>query len=390
MSCETQCRATKSGPSRRGFLIALTLILAACSLPAARAADDLDRELAVVAKGIKKLLDGRNEDGIAIGEFTGSARANASGGAGIKLALTKQLEKLGVRVSRKAELEVKGDFLDVEDKQTKLTALRLKARVIDRSGAEITHFDRGLFNVTTIASLIGLTAIIPPAATDKERNEKLTEAIDDPKVNLAGTRIAAGSDSPYAIEILVKSGDDYRPRGATKDGDGFAFLRIRRSEIYAVRLINDSAFDAAVTLTIDGLSVFAFSENTSYTHWIVPAKQSLTVKGWHRTNQVSDSFLVTAYAKSAVAEKLPSSTSIGTITASFAAAWPQGGSPPPDEPATPAGGRSAQDPDATGKGPPVDTNFEEVTRELGRLRASVSVRYNKDQDPKDLPASKNP
>jgi hypothetical protein len=387
MNCKTHGRTKTTGPWLRGTVTGLILVLAASSLTAAHAADDLDKELAVVAKGIKQLLDGRNEDSIAIGEFTGSARVNASGGAGIKLALTRQLEKLGVRVGRKAELEVKGDFLDVEDSQTKLTALRLKARVIDRGGAEITHFDRGLFNATTIASLIGLTAAIPPSATDKERNEKLTEAIDDPKVNLAGTRITAAADSPYALEVLVKSGDDYRPRAATKDGDGFAFLRIRRDEIYAVRLINDSAFDAAVTLTIDGLSVFAFSETPNYTHWIVPPKKSLTVVGWHRTNQVSDSFLVTEYAKSAAAEKLPGSTTIGTITACFAAAWPQGSTPPPDEPTPPPGGRSA---DATGKGPPVKTNFEEVTREIGRLRASVSVRYNKDQDPKDLPTSKNP
>ena len=66
---------------------------------------------------------------------------------------------------------------------------------------------------------------------------------------------------------------DFRPRAASKDEDGFAFLKINRDEIYAVKLINDSPHDAAVTLTIDGLSVFAFSENSNYTYWIVRARR---------------------------------------------------------------------------------------------------------------------
>ena len=86
-----------------------------------------------------------------------------------------------------------------------------------------------------------------------------------------------------------------------------------------------------------------------------------------------------------MAEKLPGSTNIGTITAAFAAAWPKGSLPPDDEAPVAKGGPSG---DATGKGPAVDTTFTEVVREIGRLRASVSVRYTKDEDPKDLPNSR--
>jgi hypothetical protein len=362
---------------KRWFSLAV-LLVAGLGLPA-RGAEDLDKEMALVARGIKQLLDGRGQDAIAVGEFTGPARAASSGGAGIKHALIGQLEKMGVRVSRRAELEVKGDYLDVEDQKTRMTALRLKARVIDRSGNEITHFDRGLFDLTTIATLIGLTATLPADAPDEKRNALVTGAIDNPTIHLAGTRIDAGRGSPYAIEILVKTGSDYRPRGAARDDDGFAFLKIRRDEIYAVKLINDSAHDAAVTLTIDGLNVFAFSENTNYTHWMIPPRQTLTVPGWHRTNKVSDSFQVTEYAKSAAAEKLPGSTSVGTITAAFAAAWSPGQPPPPDEAPGKKGERAG---DATGKGPPVATQFTEAIREIGRLRAAISVRYTRDVPPK--------
>jgi hypothetical protein len=364
----------------------LILLISLVDSVPARAANDLNLEMETVARQIKLLLDQKGQDAIAVGDFRGPAKLAASAGPAICKALTDELKKLDVAVKRRAELEVNGDYRDVEDQKTRSMAVQIKAHVVDRSGNEVVTFEpRGIFNVSTIAALLGVTVTMPADATNEQRNEKLTDAVDNPKVHLASTRISADAESPYAIEILVKSGSDHRPRAASRDDDGFAFLKIRRDEIYAVKLINDSPYDAAVTLTIDGLSVFAFSDNTNYTHWIVPSKKPLTVPGWHRTNKVSDSFQVTEYAKGAAAEKLPSSSSVGTITAGFAAAWPKDGHPPEDEASATKGGRSG---DATGKGPPVETNFTEVVREIGRLRASVSVRYTKDEDPKDLPNSK--
>ena len=364
------------------FRIALLALLAPLAGPA-RAASDLDAEMAVVAKQIKLLLDQKGQDSIAVGEFRGPAKLAASSGPAISKALTDALKGMGVAVKRRAELEVNGDYRDVEDKTSKALAVQIKAHVVDRSGAELVAFEpRGLFNVATVASLIGITASIPADATDEERIDALKRSVDNPRVHLAGTRIGATAASPYAIEVLVKAGGDYRPRAASADDDGFAFLKIKRGEVYAVRLINDSPHDAAVTLSVDGLGAFAFSENANYTHFVVPSKKALTVPGWHRTNKVSDSFQVTEYARSAAAEKLPGSTALGTITATFAAAWPRGGTPPEDEAPAAKGGRSG---DATGKGPPVATGFTEVVRDIGRVRDSISVRYTKEAEPKDLP-----
>ena len=385
----TMLRSLALSPNRRPawLCVACMAIITSLAGPSpARAGDDLRVEMAEVAKQIKLLLDQRGQDAIAVGDFRGPAKLAASAGPAISKALADELKAIGVAVKRRAELEVNGEYHDVEDKASKLLAVQIKAHIVDRTGDEVVTFEpRGILNVTTIATLIGVTTILPPAASDEDRNKKLTEDVDNPKVHLANTRISAGPDSPYAIEILVKSGMDYHPRAASKDDDGFAFLKIQRDEIYEVKLINDSPHDAAVTLTIDGLSVFAFSENSNYTHWIVRSKEALMIPGWHRTNKVSDSFKVTEYAQSAVAEKLPSSASLGTITAAFAAAWPQGSPPPEDEAPGKKGGRSG---DATGKGPPVETNFTDVVRDIGRLRASVSVRYTKDDEPRDLPNSK--
>jgi hypothetical protein len=340
--------------------------------------DDLHREMAEYAKQVKSLLDQKGHDSVAVGDFHAPARLASSAGPAIANALGEELKKLGVTVNRRAELEVNGEFRDAEDRKSRLLTVEIKARVVDRAGVELVAFEpRGLFNVSLIAAITGISSVSLPAnADDKQVNKALDIAIRDPKVNLSGTRISTTASSPYAIEVLVKEGSDYRPRGATID-DGLAFVKIGRGETYAVKLINDSPFDAAVALTIDSLSVFAFSENKNYSHWIVPSKQTLTVPGWHRTNQVSDTFLITEYAKSVVAEALPNSATVGTITASFSAAWPKDGVPPPDEASSKKGGRAG---DATGRGPETPTSFVEVVREIGRLRGAVSVRYTKAVD----------
>lgn len=369
---------------RIGWFVFL-LAVSALPPPPAVAANDLNQVLAEMAKKIKLLLDQKGIDAIAVGEFTAPAKLTASAGPAIAKCLADELKRLGVTVKPKAEFEVNGRYQDVDDKETQLLAVQIKARVVDRAGDEIMVLEpRAIFNMTTIALLTGVTVVMPADGTVQERNEALVEALDEPEAHFDGSRITAGADSPYAIEILVKSEEGYRPRAASSQGDdGFAFLKLQRGELYAIKLINDSPHDAAVTVSIDGLNIFEFSENKNYTHYIVPSRQSLVVPGWHRTNQVSDAFQVTEYAKSAAAEALVSSATVGTITASFAAAWAKDAEPPDDEAPTPKGG--VQD-DATGKGPPVDFKLVEVVRQVGRLRASVSVRYNKDAAPATLPA----
>ena len=96
----------------------------------AQAADDLGREMAEVAKEIKKSLDDRQQEAIAVGEFTGPARMASSGGPGIKHTLIEELKRISIRVERKADLEIKGDYFDAEDKETKL---------LSPGGAGATH-----------------------------------------------------------------------------------------------------------------------------------------------------------------------------------------------------------------------------------------------------------
>jgi hypothetical protein len=157
-------------------------------------------------------------------------------------------------------------------------------------------------------------------------------------------------------------------------------MNIGTGERYAIRLINDAPFEVAATVTIDGLSLFAFSENLEYRYVIVPARSSGEITGWHRTNEEAEEFVVSEYPRSAAATRsLAPSSELGVITACFAAAWPANGNPPPDEGME---GRSVR---ATGRGPITRTSLTEVERRTGRLRAAISVRYTKDDVPGAAP-----
>jgi hypothetical protein len=354
--------------------IGMVLLLLLLGGARAQATEALRPALAEMSQQIAKLLKGRNEDTIAVGAFTGPARASSSSGPGIKRILIEELQRQGIRVQSRAPLEVKGDYLDVLDGDSQILSLRIKASVLDRQGDVVVVLDkRDIDDRDLVAQILGVNKTdFGAGITPVKESQALKQQLENPTVNLIGTRVQPGPRSPYAVEIQVKQRGRYLTRRAF-DQDGFAFVPLNRNEVFAVNLINDSDNETAVELTIDGLSMFAFNPNKNVRHLIVPRKSSSLVKGWYRNNQLSEEFLMTEYSKSAVAELLASADQIGTITATFAAAWEENQNPPRDE------GSKFRDPfnPAVGRGRPVVTPFEEVKRHMGRVRDVVSVRYKK-------------
>lgn len=362
----------------RGARILAALLILSCSA-AAQAASNLRQELEIVAKGISAEMKelGKSKIDVKGFEFKGSeSKLRAAGGPGISQVLTEELQKLKLTVEPGADVMVRGTFVDVVDKKSSLLAAQIKGELLDGSGRTIFDFSRGVFGDIAVATLFGTTTSITPTDDVKKRSEELTEALDNPKVNVAETKISTKKGDPYSIEILVKKGDKYVPRAASTV-DGQAFVKIDRDEIYAVRLINDSAEEAAVLLSIDGISMFTFSENKNYTQVIIPAKSTGLIEGWHRSNTVSDAFQVMEYSKSAVAKKLPSSTSVGVITAAFSVCFPADTPPPEDEPPSTKVKDKSRSGDATGQGPQLKSKFNEVERVFGVIRSTVSARYTK-------------
>src|SRR5207253_6087405 len=133
---------------------------------------------------------------------TGPSSLDSSSGPVIAKTLSEELKKAGVTVKSRAELEVKGDYLDVVDKKTDKLAAQLKYRVMDRSGTVIVEAQRGIFGDATLSALFGATVHLPADADDKARDQEFRKALDAPKVHVAGNRVSSAANSPYAVEIL--------------------------------------------------------------------------------------------------------------------------------------------------------------------------------------------
>ena len=151
----------------------------------------------------------------------------------------------------------------------------------------------------------------------------------------------------------------------------------KQDDVFAVRLVNKADHEVAATLTLDGLHALRFSEikdrktqRPALVPFLVPARQSVLIRGWPINLSKSDEFLVTSYAKSAAKELNSDPGKIGVIGVQFAAAWKVGANPPADEPKGKAG-------ENIGRGSAIDTPFQTEERKIGVPRAMVSIRYKR-------------
>lgn len=359
------------------FLLPFAVFLLVDCRPV-QASTNLRAELAVVAKNVASLLKGLGEESIAMGRFTfdSETKLKATAGPGIAKILSEELQKAGIATSPDATWTVEGSCADVTDAKSGQLAAMISGKIVNNgTGQQLTTFRRGVFGDSALASLFGTTVELDPQAEAAARDKALVRSLDSPSAVIADDAVSASAESPYGIQILVLEGDNYVVRQPVLR-DGQAFVEIARDEVYAIRVLNGSKEEAAAAVSIDGLSLFAFSENSNYEVVVLPAGSSGLIKGWHRSNSTSDAFQVMEYSKSAVAKLLPQSTGAGTITVTFAACFPEDAPPPEDEPpATKAREFARQTGDATGQGPRLEQGYREVRRVFGVTRSSVSVRY---------------
>ncbi len=373
--------------TRRG-LFALLVTLSPChlvTLPQARANSDLRPGLARAAKEVARALQAQGEKSIAVGQFTGPANLATGAGPGIALVLAEELGKAGLDIKARARLGVKGQYLlvqvpaeDADDRRlgVKFLAVKVQGTVEDVFGKVEARFSSTVRDPVALVRLLGLPVHLPANETALRRDRLIRTYLEQPATAITGGLVSAAKESPYAVEVLVND----RPVPAHRDS-GLAFIGLDPAAAFAVRLINNSGHEAAVRLSVDGVDLFAFSRERHekgpargeplYSVVLVPAHKSVVVKGWHRTNTRAERFRPARYPGTAPLA-LKTKGGVGTITASFAAAWPETDAPPKDEaPAT----RGQRPP--TAYGPGVEANFQVVKRKIGVLRASVSVRYKK-------------
>lgn len=362
----------------RAFLTGLLLLLTfspTVEADDAAPADALTIELRALAEDFKKIIDKNGGGKVAIGEFSASSDVKGSVGPQLQLVLAKEFERLGVTVDNDLfRFEVKGDYQPLVDRGTQLLGVKLVGRLIDReTGEPLAEKPTGrfVFGAETVPEMIGLSVSGPPLRDPRDISDRFKEARRDPQVKVEGTEIR-GTSGTYGVEILVKDGTGYVARKADPDRLGRPFVPLANDDIYGIRLINDSKHEAAVDLSIDGVSCFAFSE-AGAKFWVLDPGQEIDVLGWHLTNEKSAEFKVVADFPDTAAAKLnlKPSKKVGLITVSFSACWTDDSERPDDEPVLAGRG--------TGVGAEFEFQTEKVTRTIGQTRDTLSIRYEREQ-----------
>ena len=184
----------------------------------------------------------------------------ASIGPRIQLALAEQFRVLKIAVDAESyRFEVKGDYQPYVDRESGLLGGKLIGRLLDRdTGKPLAEKPTGrfVFGAETVPMMLGLNIQTHPNANPLELSNAFERARKNPQADIQQSMIRADSKSPFSVEILVKSGTDYKPRSIATDAKGRPLVPIKNSEVYGVRLHNNAPFETAVELQIDGINCF--------------------------------------------------------------------------------------------------------------------------------------
>jgi hypothetical protein len=392
--------------------------------PRIQTATGLRSALRTFARQIRDALQRRRAKAIAIGAFTGPARLDSNAGPGLQKALAEELQQLRVAVKKDADYSVKGEYAFVakslgagEPMRPRSTggwalvriedapgrgraaggpALRLRATVRDDQEKAITELEADVRAEDDLIKTLGLTGSLP-SPRNPRRNQQLVQMVRKPGVSVDGTQVKARAGSPYSVEVRTRArvADAFAARKPWVE-KGLAFVTIRRGELYEVRVRNNSRQDTAVTLTIDGLDAFTFSELRDegmglpmHKYYFVRAGQTLRIPGWHKDAAEVHSFEITAFARSALAKLMVTDTSkMGTITVCVHGAYPvappkprakgkDGDAMDGNDDADGDGNSKKKEDEATGLGPIIKSEYIPLKRRIGVLREAVTVRYSK-------------
>jgi hypothetical protein len=307
----------------------------------------------------------------------------------ITLAIAEQFKAQGIDiVDGKAELSLKveckwEDALDPEDANRTYPVLSLSMTLRDKNGrgictrtAKVKSLDLQARQLNKPLDLLTAGDTRQTVLTMQDRFRKGIEA--DPKaVVKKGSEVFSGRDSRYGIELLV-GGNPVK----AELRDGLAYVVLKPRDKFTVRLINNLKYDAAVSLSIDGIDVCELSERPTKGPkkgrlpfdplWLVPKGKDATVKGWHLSHKTSAEFEVKSFPDSVRAKLIgPRNFPLHSVTALFRAAWEEDSDPPPDE----AAGTKGTENWGIGKGKDFPNKTETVPRKTGSLRSVVMLRY---------------
>ena len=211
-----------------------------------------------------------------------------------------------------------------------------------------------------------------PALDEQQVAKKVLEKIKNPTIHHVDNVFFASKSSPYGVELLIKNEQGYAsiPADLALLSQGFGKVDLSEDQVFAIRIWNKTGRPVGLALTIDGINVFAFSENPFWKKLgkMVLLPGSAVVKGWHEVGDVSREFAITKYGDSAAA-RFGATEGVGTVTATFY------------ETIQTRGGEFG-----VGLGQRTRMAYKSVPASFGKVVSAVSVKYLRPAGhPSDLP-----
>ncbi|MGI8978478.1 MAG: hypothetical protein ACR2FY_04570 [Pirellulaceae bacterium] len=220
------------------------------------------------------------------------------------------------------------------------------------------------------------------AAADRDTGNPAKPPYEGTKVQL----LDANGKPDLALEIAVrdKGLGPYVPKeimlgNGDSLGTSTPWVRISKGQEYEIRIYNyDETYDVFAEILVDGVNVNyfynddqgkAFRPQQRVSHWLVhrasssQTPNSVRISGWQRNKAEANRFEIKDFPESAAAEiNLEESDAIGTITVIYRKAWKPG--------------EKVAQRDATARGDLFENPVDVTTRETGKVRGQVCIRYS--------------
>jgi hypothetical protein len=240
-------------------------LIASCGMlaaaPSLRAETAMEEGVQKLCAKITEFMQDENQKSIMVGDFIAPPKLKASGGPGISQMISTAFQKQGVTLGEGGfqllgRFELRNEEAPQDGFQS--VVLRIRAEVLDKNDDALKAFSISVFGDAAL-QLAGGNVDLSDHPFPEDREKTKRDSFDSPQAAVIGNETRATEASLFGIEVHARSGDQLLPR-APAISEGRSFIKLAKGDEYVVRLMNHAPFEAAVTLTIDGLSMFAFTE----------------------------------------------------------------------------------------------------------------------------------
>jgi hypothetical protein len=375
----------------------LAVVLVALTAGSASAQDIVRTKIeAAVRDTLAPELKAKSIQSVSFESFvSASTNKPALAGAGLSQLLAEYLAAQEVGVSVGQSAVISGTITSITDHLSKPPApaekVVIKLAVGQKPVCEVTILL--LMEATILVNPVDVA--IPPSHTSAERVAVLTDARKTPPpAPKPGETVKWSPDETIGLELLVARRDkveekstgkplpedvaglQFRPRAFDKGGR----VPAADGEVVRFRLTNKNSFPVAGRLLIDGIEWSAFATTPADTPTtlkakkeptplmvMIPANDSVVVRGWYRDPDHSFTFDMKYLPSSAVGRQADA----GVVAFMYSACWKKGEKPAPGEESSDSRLANYE----IGRGGVQKDAFELTERVIGKIRGAVTAEY---------------